>query len=114
MKRYGDNGSLYLVPLFSSVDEPFIPNITLHYVTLRYITLHYITLHYITLHYITLHYITLHYITLHYITLHYTLMFIQGDHLAYEMVLLGPLFYNKIQLIILTKSLQHLRIKGDK
>ena len=44
---------------------------------------------------------------------HYTLMFIQGNHLAHEMVLLGPLCYNKIYLIILTKSLQHLRIKGD-
>ena len=33
---------------------------------------------------------------LHYITQHYTLMFIQGDHLAYEMVLLGPLCYNNI------------------
>ena len=40
-------------------------------------------------------------------------MFIQGDHLAHEMVLLCPLCYNKIYLIILTKSLQHLRIKGD-
>ena len=34
-----------------------------------------------------------------YITLHYTLMFIQGNHLAHEMVLLGPLCCNKIYLI---------------